>query len=297
VGQGLSQVVNLTFTAPDMNRRFSGLWNPARLPVVLLNPLSQDHAELRLSLVANLAANLRAHVEQREPGLSLFEIGKVFAQASGGKHEERLHLAGLCYGHKEQRGLRSAAQPWTFLEVKGVLEEVFEALGLDQDVTWLDHPVSSFLHPGKAALMSKNDATFGVLGEIHPDFSHQLNLPRFCLFELDLDVMVQYARRDFTVRPLPRFPSVERDVALVVEDTFRADEIVHWVRTNGHSLIEDMRIFDEYRGAQVGEGMKSLAYKISYRSEARTLTDAEVNEIHQRLVERLVENFAARIRQ
>ncbi|MGH7846542.1 MAG: hypothetical protein ACREQW_15425, partial [Candidatus Binatia bacterium] len=257
----------------------------------------QDHAEMRLSLVSNLVLNLRAHVEQRVPGISLFEMGKVFARALAGKHEERLHLAGLCYGYKERRGLRSAEQSWTFLDVKGVVEEVLEALRLDQDVTWLDDQVSSFLHPGKAVFLSTGGSRIGILGEVHPDLSHQLNLPCFSLFELDLDVMVQYARRDFTVRPLPRFPSVERDVALVVGDTFRADEIVHWVRTNGHSLIEDVRIFDEYRGAQIGEGMKSLAYKISYRSDARTLTDAEVNEIHQRLVEQLVENFAARIRQ
>ena len=296
-GKGLTQVVNLTFTSSDMNHRFSGLWDSSRLPVTVLNPLSQDHAEMRLSLVSNLVTNLRAHVEQKAPGLCVFEMGKVFARASAGNHGERLHLAGLCYGYKEQRGLRSAQQPWTFLDVKGVVEEVLESLGLDQDVTWLDNQASSFLHPGKAAFLSNSGSRIGILGEVHPDLSHQLQVPCFCVFELDLDAMVQYARPDFTVRPLPRFPSVERDVALVVRDTFRADEIVHWVRGNGHSLIEDVRIFDEYRGAQIGEGMKSLAYKISYRSDVRTLTDAEVNEIHQRLVERLAENFGARIRQ
>ncbi|MGH7846448.1 MAG: phenylalanine--tRNA ligase subunit beta, partial [Candidatus Binatia bacterium] len=116
-GKGLSQVVNLTFTSSDMNHRFSGLWDSARLPVTVLNPLSQDHAEMRLSLVSNLVTNLRAHVEQKAPGLCVFEMGKVFARASAGNHGERLHLAGLCYGYKEQRGLWSAQQPWTFLDV------------------------------------------------------------------------------------------------------------------------------------------------------------------------------------
>jgi phenylalanyl-tRNA synthetase beta chain len=224
-------------------------------------------------------------------------MGKVFAQAAAGKHDEKLHLAGLCYGLKERRGLRSAEQPWTFLEVKGVVEEILDALGLGQDIMWVDHPPRSFLHPGKGAVLSNLGAILGVLGEIHPDLSDRLHLPRFFVFELDLNALVQYARRDFTVRPLPRFPSVERDVALVVPDAFRADEIVHWVKANGHSLIEDVRIFDEYRGSQTGEGMKSLAYKISYRSDARTLTDAEVNEVHQRLIARLVENFGVLIRQ
>jgi phenylalanyl-tRNA synthetase beta chain len=86
-------------------------------------------------------------------------------------------------------------------------------------------------------------------------------------------------------------------VALVVEETFPADRIVHWIRDNGHFLIEDVRVFDEYRGNQVPGGMKSLAYKISYRASDRTLTDAEVNELHQALIAKLVENFEAQIRQ
>ncbi|HWP57267.1 MAG TPA: phenylalanine--tRNA ligase subunit beta [Candidatus Acidoferrales bacterium] len=297
LGKGLTQAVNLVFTSATMNRKFPGLWRGTPAPVAVLNPLSQEHAELRLSLLAPLAANLRAHVDQRAAGVSLFEIGKSFSRRCDEKPEERLCLSGLCYGEKLIRGLRRAEPPWSFLDVKGVVEEILELLRLEQEITWSEDQIDSFLHPGKAASLVRGGRKLGLVGEIHPEMAEDLQLPRFFVFELDFEAMLEYARRDFTVHSLPRFPAVERDVALVVKDTFRADQIVQWVRANRQPLIEDVRVFDEYRGAQVGEGMKSLAYKISYRADNRTLTDAEVNEVHQRLVQSLIENFAVRVRQ
>ncbi len=296
-GEGLTQVVNLTFADREMNRTFVGLWDFVPVPVTVLNPLTQDNAEMRVSLLSGLLANLRAHVEQKARGLCVFEIGKVFSQAPTGTHEEKLHLAGLCYGHREQLGLRAPERPWGFLEVKGVVEGVLEMLGINERMTWASGQTGLFLHPGKGAFLAQEGRKLGLVGDIHPDFSGRLNLPSFSLFELDFERLVQYARPDFAVRSLPRFPSIERDVALVVEDTFQADRIVHWVRDNGHFLIEYIKVFDEYRGNRVAAGMKSLAYKISYRASDRTLTDAEVNEFHQSLIAKLVENFGATIRQ
>jgi phenylalanyl-tRNA synthetase beta chain len=280
-----------------MNQQFAGLWETTRVPVTVQNPLSQDHAEMRLSLLSALVANFRAYVEQNGRGLSIYEIGKVFSRAPNGNHEEKLHIAGLCYGFRGQVGLSAPERPWGFLEVKGVLEGLLEAVAIDQRTTWSGEGVVPFLHPGKGSVVFQERQLLGVVGEIHPDFCGRLALPRFSVFELDFERLVQYARPGFAVRPLPRFPAVERDVALVVEDAFQADRIVHWVRSNNHPLVEAIRVFDEYRGSQIGTGMKSLAYKISYRAEDRTLTDAEVNELHQSLIEKLVRTFGAKVRQ
>jgi len=97
-------------------------------------------------------------------------------------------------------------------------------------------------------------------------------------------------------RPLPRFPSVERDLAVVVDGTFPAQRIVSWIKELNHSLIEDVQVFDEYRGSPIPEGKKSLAYTISYRAEDRTLTDAEVNQLHHELAARIGDVFRAKLR-
>ena len=296
-GEGLTQVVNLTFAGREMNQTLVGLWEFVPVPVPVLNPLTQDDTEMRVSLLSGLLENLRTHVEQKARGLCVFEFGKVFSQTQTGAHEEKLHLAGLCYGYRTQLGLRASERSWGFLEVKGVVEGILEILGIHEGVTWTGEQTLRFLHPGKGAVLARDGRRLGVVGDIHPELSERLNLPSFSLFELDFARLVQYARPDFAVRPLPRFPSVERDVALVVEDTFPADRIVHWIRDNGHFLIEEVKVFDEYRGNQVPGGMKSLAYKISYRASDRTLTDAEVNELHQALIAQLVENFEAQVRQ
>ena len=118
-------------------------------------------------------------------------------------------------------------------------------------------------------------------------------MPSFFLFELDFEKLLEYAPRRITISALPRFPAVERDVALVVDRAFAAQQVIQWIKDLGEALIEDVEVFDQYLGAPVPEGKKSLAYKISYRAEDRTLTDAEINELHQGLVERLGKTFGA----
>jgi phenylalanyl-tRNA synthetase beta chain len=136
----------------------------------------------------------------------------------------------------------------------------------------------------------------GFSGEVHPDLCEELDLPPFLLFELDFEGLVQYAPRELTARSLPRFPSVERDLAVVVDEIFPAQRIISWIKDLKHSLIEEVQVFDQYRGSPIPEGKKSLAYTISYRAEDRTLTDAEVNALHQNLVSQISEVFGAQLR-
>jgi phenylalanyl-tRNA synthetase beta chain len=135
------------------------------------------------------------------------------------------------------------------------------------------------------------------LGEIRPDFSSKLGLPPFLIFELDFESLVQYARLDLTVRALPRFPSVERDLAIVVDEKFPAQQVINWIKGFGNLLIEEVRIFDQYRGSPIPEGKKSLAYTVSYRAKDRTLTDEEVNTIHQGLISKMCQEFGATLRE
>jgi len=249
---------------------------------------------MRTSLVPGLIENLKINLAQRVKGFAAFALGKVFYL--DGDPQERQHLAALLYGVRERKGLRAEEAPFAFLDAKGLIEGILERFDAGGCPVWTDSGVPAFLHPGRAALLQSDGAALGYVGEIHPDAGAALSLPRFLIFELDFEKLVQYLSPKLTVRSLPRFPSVERDLAVVVDENFPARQIINWLKDQRHSLIEDVEVFDQYRGAPVPEGKKSLAYTISYRAEDRTLTDAEVQSLHQDLVSRIGELFGAQLR-
>jgi len=149
------------------------------------------------------------------------------------------------------------------------------------------------LHPGQAAALWLNAEAAGYLGRLHPEICARLEVPQCCVFELDFEKLLEYAPRQIAAHGLPRYPAVERDLAIVVERDFAAQQIIDWFKNSGNALIEYVEVFDQYLGAPIPEGKKSLAYKVSYRAEDRTLTDTEINALHQSLVDRLGTTFGA----
>jgi phenylalanyl-tRNA synthetase beta chain len=292
-GEGLSEVINLPFTADSLNQNFPGLWRDATAPVSLLNPLAKENAEMRQSLLPGLIENLRLNLAHKAGGFHGYHLGKVFCSGSGGETVERSCLAGLLYGPRARHGLRFGKEaPLDFLQSKGVVEAVLQAFCLDERVSWSPCD-AAFLHPGQAASFGSAEAQLGYLGQLHPDYADHFELPTFFVFELDLEKLLEYAPRRIGVRSLPRFPAVVRDVALVVDRDFASQQVISWIKNLGEALIEHVEVFDQYLGPPVPEGKKSLAYKVSYRAEDRTLTDMEINELHERLVDRLGKVFGA----
>ncbi len=297
IGEGLTEVINLPFTSREMNQHFQGLWDDQRAPVSVLNPLKQEDSEMRLSLMPALVANLRSHIDQRARSYSRFELGKVFCLNPDGSTEENTYLAAILHGQREQRGLRTRETAFSFLSLKGLAEGILEVFGVESRTVWTSDDIPPFLHHGKAASLKWDGLKIGSLGEIHPDICEELGLPAFLTLELDFGKLVQYARNEFKVRVLPRFPSVERDLAIVVEEAFPSQRIINWIKGLGHSIIEDVQIFDQYSGSPIPEGKKSMAYSISYRASNRTLTDEEVNSIHHDLTSKMCQEFGATLRE
>jgi phenylalanyl-tRNA synthetase beta chain len=154
-----------------------------------------------------------------------------------------------------------------------------------------------FLHPGKSAAVVAGGVALGVVGVLHPRVAQVLDLPtEITLAELDFWGVGQYRPARFGVRPLPRFPSVTRDIAMVVDEDFTADAICHEVRALAEPLIESVRLFDCYQGAPIPPGKKSLAYSIAYRAPDRTLTDDEVNALQERVRRHVAGRFALELR-
>ncbi len=295
-GEGFAEVINLPFTTENLNRSFPGPWDNAPTPVAVLNPLAKESAEMRLSLLPGLIENLRLNLAQKAESFHAYHLGKVFCAAVKGETEERQCLAGVMYGPRKRLGLRlGEPTPAEFLDSKGLVEGILDLLHVQAPVTWSVETIG-ILHPGRAAALHLAGRKLGRLGQIHPDVCDALGLPLFVAFELDFEGLLQYAPRQIAARSLPRFPSVERDFAVVVDRAFPSRQIVDWVKNRGEPLIEAASVFDQYLGAPIPEGKKSLAYKISYRAEDRTLTDSEVNTLHQTLVEQIGQIFGAQLR-
>ncbi len=293
--EGLSEVVTLPFCSPAMNRTFPGLWGEDGKPVRITNPLRQETDEMRLSLLPGLMENLHYHSERRGESSMIFELNKVFSLGGDGGYTERMNVAGLIRGYRPRRGLRAENRPFSFADMKGIVEDLLEGMG-HADSRWAADAPPPILHPGGFSTVSAGDASVGYVGEISPRVREELDLPPFFLFELDFGAVVHYARPDFKVRPLPRFPAVERDLAIVVAQDFPSRTVIDWVRDLDRALIERVNVFDEYTGAPISEGRKSLAYKVYYRSTERTLTDHEVNTVHEDLTRRLCDAFDATLR-
>jgi phenylalanyl-tRNA synthetase beta chain len=281
---GLNEVVFLSFCSPRLNALFPGLHDSQRQPVRVLNPLTQDDTELRLSLLPGLVRIVRDNLDQGVSRVALFCIGKVFWSAES--FAEARRLAGAICPAVPSVGVGSRAAVAQFADVKGILESLFGFVMLP-DVQWKPAAGVVALHPGKTARIEVAGEPIGVLGSLHPALAEEMKLQDPCwLFEVDLDRLLEYSPPRTTYRELSRFPAVLRDVAIVTDESFASDRVVQFVRewNQRSQLIEDVYLFDRYAGPPIPPGKKSLAYSLSYRAADRTLTDAEVNAAHGQLI-------------
>lgn len=278
---GLYEAVNLSFASARMNEIFAGI-GASGSPVGVLNPLSQDDAQLRRSLLPGLVRAWQLNRSQGTSRIAAFEIGKVFWRAGGVR--EAWRLGGLLAGSVPVQEL-GPGRAVEFADAKGILELLLERLHIGESARWVPERGRAAFHPGKCAAVLVGDRLAGILAALHPDVEAELGVdgPHW-LFELDLEALLTYvpARRFFEA--LPRFPAVVRDVAVVADEGFASDRVIHFLREKRHQLVEDIVLFDQYSGAPIPAGKKSLAYSISYRAPDRTLTDDEVNRVHDELV-------------
>ncbi len=293
---GFDEMITLAMAGPDDNRDYQGLPELTGAAVGLANPISVDGSELRRSLLPGL---LRALGENRRQGASHvagYTIGRVFAR-DGDLYRELSTLGMVLWGSWPAPAVGSAARPCDFSDLKGTLESVFTELHIDA-VRW--ERVGSeapYLHPGKAARIEIGGVVCGYLGALHPNLiaARQIDGEPW-VAELDLMRVVQYCPRRVIFRPLPRFPAISRDIAVVVDDEFPAQRFLDAVKEASQPLVEEVRVFDQYTGSPIPAGKKSLAYTISYRAPNRTLTDDEVNVMHDQLVAQLVRQLPMEVR-
>jgi phenylalanyl-tRNA synthetase beta chain len=298
--QGLQEMLNLSFTSARLNTLIPGLL-PGAIAISLVNPLSAEGAEMRLSVLGGLLRALQHNVRQGETGVTAFELGKTFFFEKGQTHiqqrQERLVLSAVLYGQWSGRGLGQPRKAVDFADLKGILETLGQELGCGEQLRWERATENSFLHPGKAARIVIEQQTVGVAGALHPDHCLAMDISETpWVFELDFTTLLHYARPVAHYQPLPRFPTVVRDVAIVADKELPVQSVIDEVRALAHPLIVDMQLFDRYQGSQIPADKQSLAYSISYRKVDRTLTTLEVSEAHARVIAHLVHTLGVEIR-
>lgn len=267
--------------------------HPARQMVEVANPMSEEERHLRSTLLPGLLRPAAHNLAHRAEGVALFEVARIY-RPTGGLPQEPMLLSAVFCGLRRPQTWEAPAERWTFSSAKGVIEAVMRAMGIEgpgwSKVTGMPW------HPTRAANVSVAEATLGTIGELHPDVCERFRVEEGSVVaELALDPLVDDRGR-VAVREPPRFPAVFMDLALVVEDAVPAQTIETAIRYAGAPELESVRLFDLYRGEQVPEGHKSLAYGLRLRAADRTLTDAEASQVRDRIVEALRDATGAELR-
>lgn len=306
-GSGLTEVDTMTFTS---EAACSELRLPEkdieRYKVQISNPISSEHTMLRTTLFVSLVDVLARNASRQRDDVAIYEVGKVFrrryveeVKKESGREanlpDERKMIGLALMGKLEEPTWTNQTPDVDFFHMKGIIERLLESLGISRyRFEKMVHPT---LHPGRAARLVIDSKDIGCFGELHPTVSEILGLSkRAYLAELDLEKLLLSMPGDLEVKPLPRFPAVSRDIAVIVEEDIESGRVEDRIWEAGAGLVERVNLFDVYVGPQVPPGHKSLAYSITYRSLDRTLTDEEVGAVHARIVENLAQGVGASIR-
>jgi phenylalanyl-tRNA synthetase beta chain len=289
VGLGFYEVITYSFISPHALEALQLPPGDSRSrPLSLLNPLAEVQSVMRTTLLPGLLETARYNLSHKSGDLKIFELREVYYPRQGEKLPvERRTLAGLVMGAVTSEGWNIPRQEADFYYVKGCVEELL-AEARSPLPTFTKAEVPPYLNPGKAAVIRLDREKIGVLGELLPEVSHAFELPPGVLiFELDLPLVAHHVKGEIAFTPLPRFPSVTRDVAVTIDVGISAEEIIAIMRKTDNRHIESIEIFDCYQGDPIPIGKKGLAFRIRYRSSDRTLTDEEVNQFHQEVLEHL----------
>ncbi|MBI3182253.1 MAG: phenylalanine--tRNA ligase subunit beta [Myxococcales bacterium] len=296
-GSGFDEVVNYSFVAPAELAAF------AERPeaIALQNPLSVEQSVMRTTLYAGLLRNVSRNLRHQSELLRLYEIGRVYLRDPEGGAGLRpvamevLEVAGALYGRRARRSWTAKDEAADFFDAKGAVEAVLSALNVRATFAVADSPA---YHPRAAAeVRCESGGRLGSLGELHPRVAKRLDVPAgIYLFQLEVEALVRAAEPVPAYRPIGRFPAVLRDIAVVVPLELRNEEVKSVILEVGAPLVEDAVVFDVYSGKPLPEGRKNLAYALRYRAADRTLTDSEVSDAHQRIIQEVNRRLGAHLR-
>ncbi|KMT22660.1 phenylalanine--tRNA ligase subunit beta [Clostridium cylindrosporum] len=285
IASGFYEALTYSFIAPKVFdsinvEKDSSLRNCVKIS----NPLGEDFSLMRTTTMPSMLDSLSRNYARDNKEALLFEVSKVYIPSEDTLPEEKLKLTIGMYGDVD------------FYELKGVVEVLLEKLSVPKFAFERESSNPSF-HPGKTANLLVRNKPVGTFGELHPDVLENYGFENRVFFaELDLESIFEASKMDKKYKALPKFPAVTRDIAMLVNEDVTVGEIEAIIKKNGKAILEEVKLFDVYRGAQIPGGKKSVAYALVYRGENKTLKDEEVNKVHDGVVKALSEKLSAELR-
>lgn len=279
---GFNEAMVYSFESPKV---FDKLLIPQddklRQTVVISNPLGEDYSIMRTISLNGMLSSLATNYNRRNKDVRLYELGNVYIPKALPLTElpdERMQFTLGMYGAGD------------FFDLKGVVEEYLEIIGLKNIKTYDPHASKPFLHPGRQANIIYDNTVIGFLGEVHPDVLDNYSIgDKAYVAVLDMPEVVSRASFDVKYKGIAKYPAVSRDISMVMKKSILAGDVEAVIRKNAGHILEHVTLFDVYEGTQIKEGYKSMAYSISFRAKDRTLEEKDVSEVMAKILDALKE--------
>ncbi len=282
-GAGLLQTTTYSLTSVKSAKQFA---LDETETTRLLMPMSEERSILRQSLLPHLLESVTYNTARRMDSVALYETGSVFLKGDDELLNEQEHLAVAITGLWVDNSWQGEKKPVDFFVLKGLVESLGEKLGVN--FTFKRGQMDD-LHPGRTAFIMLNDERIGVIGQLHPSEQKTRDLKTTIVMELNLAALLDLETDALVYTPVPRYPSMSRDIALVLSKDVEAATIETTIRNAGGKLLKDVRVFDLYEGDKMEEGKKSVAFSLTYFDPEKTLTDEEVTNAHEKVLAALTE--------
>lgn len=282
-GAGLYQAVTYSLTSEALSQRFALKAEPVTR---LLMPMSEERSTLRQSLIPHLIEAAAYNVARKADNVALYEVGSVFlGQTADGQPFEEEHIAAVLTGKWVDHAWQGEHKAVDFFVLKGIVEGVVGKLGLGERISFVKAEVDG-LHPGRTASILLDGEQVGIIGGLHPAEDKAWGVKETYVMEMNLVALLEASSNEAPLgyTPVPRFPAMSRDIALVLDRATAAGEVVSVIRAANVKLLKDIRVFDVYEGEKMEAGKKSVAFSLTYFDPERTLTDEEVVAAHNKVL-------------
>ena len=293
-GAGLTEIISYALTTPEKAVEFT--LNPTNL-TELMWPMTRERSVLRQNMLSGMLDTVSYNVARKNKDLALYEIGKIFEQTSNPKEElpnEINSFALALTGLVSEKDFQTPATPVDFFYAKGVVEALFDRLGLEADYQATDQLKS--LHPGRTALIWIKGQLVGYVGQVHPVMAKAYDIPETYVAELNLTAIEASLEPEQPFAEINKFPAVTRDVALLLKTEISHRQVVEAIQAAGVKRLTDIKLFDIFSGEKLGVGLKSMAYTLTFQNPEDSLTDDEVAKYMEKIQKSLEENVGAEVR-
>jgi phenylalanyl-tRNA synthetase beta chain len=291
-GFGFQEILTYPLVSLEKLQKLSPKFELEVPPLKVANPMTKEQEYLRTSLRAGLLSTLSHNQKFEQAGIRLFEIGKVFLQRGKDLPEEKETLCAVLSGPRTELSWQADSDLLGFFDAKGAVEKILHQLGLKASFGVSDDEI---LFQGGGADIIIGDDKVGIVGEVHPRLAQAFELSDVAsIIEIDLQKLLAKVTGIKKYQPIPRFPSVTRDIALVIDEQVSYGTVENIIRS--FPLLKQVTLFDLYRGKQIAEGKKSFAIRLIYQASKRTLTDEEVDQTQEQMLARLHQELGATLR-